>query len=168
MHTLVSDTTYAKYLPKGWEMFYSGANAYYQTEEIKYDNMEGVEYQKTLAKLLINRGADLNIKSSINETPLATAMRLGNHHLVAMLIEAGAKFWIDTDEKGNNFFHYFGNYAAFINGLQPHYDLDVLVKERHEDIAKRVWASVDLNSISHMLDIEKIVSTYSVYFDNSD
>lgn len=155
---MVSNVSYSKLLPKGWETLCSSPRYHFQASPVKHDDIEGVDYQNTLADLLVQHGADLNIKASNNETPLATAMRLKNHHLVATLIKYGSRFWTDVDKDGNNFFHYFGEYAGFINGLQPHYDLDVLVKKRHEDIAKQMWKSVESISINFMLDIERTVS----------
>lgn len=164
MHTLVSDTSFAKQLPKEWQTFYPNKSTYNQPEPLKHDENEGAVYQKTIVELLIKHGADLNMISSMNETPLAMAMRLNNHYLVATLIKSGARFWMDVDSNGNNFFHYFGAYTAFINGLQPHYDLDILVRERHKEIAQQMWTSVELNSTSHMLDIENTVSTTKYIF----
>lgn len=158
MHTLVSDVSYSKLLPKDWETPCLNPSLYYRPNPIKHDDIEGVDYQNTLVNLLVEHGANLNAKSLSNETPLAMAMRLKNHHLVATLIKLGSRFWTDVDKNRNNFFHYFGEYAGFINGLQPHNELDIIVKERHINNAKQMWESVELNSVNHMIDIERIVS----------
>lgn len=146
-----------KLRPKGWETFYPVPTSYHMYEEVVYDDLEGVAYQETFVKLLIDYGANLNIKNAENETALAIAIRVGNHHLVLFLIQAGAKFWVDTDKNGNNFFHYFGDLVSSINGLQPHYDLDIVIKERFMEVARNIWTSVLSRSTSHMTEIKTMV-----------
>lgn len=129
-----------------------------QSKPLEYDDMDGIKYQMTMANLLIEYGADLGIKNARKETPLVTAMETGNYYLAATLLEAGARFWEVRNENGNNFFHLFGDFIAYVNSLQPHYALDILQKERLVEAANRIWNAVEANSTSHMAEIRKTVS----------
>lgn len=161
LHTLASNLTYNKCLPKGWEQFYPFKSVYDKNRNsnpLKEDDIEGIEYKATLAKLLIEYNADLSIKNARQETPLITAMGNENYHLAATLLEAGAKFWEGADKDGNNFFHFYGKFISYVSALQPHYDLDVLRKERLLLAVNRIWNAIESNFALDMVEIEKIVS----------
>ncbi|KAI7902907.1 ankyrin repeat-containing domain protein [Cokeromyces recurvatus] len=110
---------------------------------VNSSDIEGIEYILKIARILIEAGSDLTIQNLEKETPLSTAMKHHNHFLVALLIDAGAKFWEDTYDKGNNFFHYFGKLAAYANSFQPHCEEDAIRQERFVNVAKMIWNTVE-------------------------
>jgi ankyrin repeat protein len=120
------------------------------------DDMDGIEYHIKLANLLIERGADLNIKNVKGETPLLTAMENGHYHLAATLLEAGSKFWIDTDEKGDNFFHHYGYLVARLGYFQPHCSEDAIRQERLISIANRIWNIIE-SKLTDEIDLKDFV-----------
>lgn len=147
-------------VPKGFSKIYSVDSSYYREDPVLYDRMEGIEYQLTLAKMLVEHGADLDAKNSENETPLVVAMLNRNNYLVAYLIEAGSKFWSDTTGvNGSNFFHYFGKFIARIAHYQPHYETYSIVRDRQLEAAKRIWNAIEKIAPLHMAEIRDIVSS---------
>jgi ankyrin repeat protein len=161
MHTLAKNTKYNKLLPKQWSSFYPQKTPTYfrfwDHPTNLEDDMDGIHYHIRLAKLLIERGADLNIKNDKGETPLLTAMDNKHYHLAATLLEAGSKFWIDTDEKGNNFFHHYGYLISRLGYFQPHFSEDVVKQQRWIAIAKKIWDIIESKLTSEM-DLKYIVS----------
>ena len=63
-----------------------------------------------VVKLIIQAGADVNVKSTLGYTPLMWAARAGNLEITQLLIELGANVH-DTDNDGNNALHYARNPA---------------------------------------------------------
>ena len=61
-----------------------------------------------VVKLIIQAGADVNVKSTLGYTPLMWAARAGNLKITKLLIEKGANVH-DTDNDGNNALHYARN-----------------------------------------------------------
>jgi hypothetical protein len=149
---------YNRLTPKGYNKMYAVTTSYYNKPDVAQDQMEGIIYQLNLARLLIEHGADLDARNSDNETPLAVAMRNENNYLVASLIEAGSKFWIDVDLNNSNFFHYFGKIVSHVSGLQPHNDYFVHIRDRHLEIINKIWIAVEKFAPLHMTEIQKTVS----------
>ena len=58
-----------------------------------------------VVKLIIQAGADVNVKSTLGHTPLIWAARAGNLKITKLLIEKGANVH-DTDNDGNDALHY--------------------------------------------------------------
>lgn len=123
------------------------------------DDMDGIKYQLKLAKLLIEHGANLDAKNLKNETPLATAMRNKNHSLVAVLIKAGSKFWLDLDEEGNTFLHYYATLAARTNSVRAHgFEENVVRRQRFEKAIQDIWQAAQNVIKKKGIDFEAIVS----------
>lgn len=123
------------------------------------DDMDGINYQLDMAKLIIDYGADLEAKNLKNETSLAIAMRNKNHHLVALLIKAGSKFWVDVDNNGNTFLHYFAKLASRINSVRPHGFADEeLRKKRFIDVIQDIWQAVQVVIQEKRIDFKEIVN----------
>jgi ankyrin repeat protein len=167
MHSLVSITTYCNYYPKEWKPYYVDDEAKYAgyraTATLKStdeDDMTGVNYHLDVGRMLLEKGADINVLNNHGETCLSVAMKAENHYLVAFLIENGARYWSDADRDGNNFFHYFGKLAATIDHLQPHRPVDETQKERFIQAADKVWKSVNKSKP----DMEKLNETVSWIF----
>lgn len=121
--------------------------------------MDGINYQIKLAKLLIEHGANLDAKNLKNETPLATAMRNKNHSLVAVLIKAGSKFWLDSDEEGNTFLHYYATLAARTNSVRAHgFEENVVRRQRFEKAIQDIWQAAQNVIKKKGIDFEAIVS----------
>lgn len=122
--------------------------------------MDGIEYQLSVAKLLVQHGANLNAKNSDGETPLALAIREANSYLVAYLVEAGSKFWIDTDKDGCTLFHYIGKLSSHVSQMQCHNEDLKVARDRHLKALKQIWNAVDNLSATYMYEIRKIVSLH--------
>lgn len=135
---------------------------YHMLKEVKAharDDMDGINYQIKLAKLLIEHGANLDAKNLKNETPLATAMRNKNHSLVAVLIKAGSKFWLDSDEEGNTFLHYYATLAARTNSVRAHgFEENVVRRQRFEKAIQDIWQAAQNVIKKKGIDFEAIVS----------
>lgn len=122
--------------------------------------MDGIEYQLSVAKLLVQHGANLNAKNSDGETPLALAIRGANSYLVAYLVKAGSKFWIDADKDGRTLFHYIGKLASHVSQMQCHNEDLKVARERHLEALKQIWSAVDKLSSAHMDEIRNTVSLH--------
>jgi ankyrin repeat protein len=61
-----------------------------------------------VVKLIIQAGADVNVKSTLGHTPLIWAARAGNLKITKLLLDKGANVQ-DTDNDGNNALHYARN-----------------------------------------------------------
>ncbi|KAI9257420.1 ankyrin repeat-containing domain protein [Sporodiniella umbellata] len=107
------------------------------------DINDGAVYYERLVKMLVSKGANINIKNQDGETPLASAMQSNNHTIVLLLIQMGAKYWEDTDKAGNSFLHYFGRFIAWINQHQPHRDIDQAHKERLVGLADSMVSAIE-------------------------
>lgn len=163
---MAQQTKFINLYPKGRTPFYAVKNpAYYFTdpEPYEFEDMDGIEYILSIGRLLIKNGADLDAKNNSDETPLCTAMKKNNHHLVALLIESGAKFWLDADKDGNNFFHYFGSFTSAISRFQPHCGFDRTRQERLLKIANKIWSLVE-KQLKAGVDIKSVVSAFCYVF----
>lgn len=157
MHTLVSINSFNK-LKKSSRTVYAVNTSHYNESLETQDMMNGVEYQLSIAKLLVQHGANLDAKNSDKETPLALAIREGNSYLTAYLVEAGSKFWIDVDMSGCTLFHYIGKLASYVSQIQCHNDDLKVEHERHLEALGQIWDAVDKLSSVHMDEIRNIVS----------
>lgn len=163
MHTLAKNVQFVGLIPKKWTDFYgcqtTTSNFFGSTQTVirDEDDMSGIDYHIKLAKLLIEKGADLHIKNVKGETPLLTAMKNEHYHLAATLIEADSKFWIETDKSGANFFHHYGYLIARLGEFQPHTAEDAIIQERFISIAKRIWNIVE-SKLTDEIDLKGIVS----------
>lgn len=164
---MAANTTYTALLPKNYVSIYPekkqgyGYHVVRSAKDQPKDDMDGIKYQLDMAKLLIDHGADLDAKNQKNETSLATAMRNKNHHLVAVLIKAGSKFWIDVGNNGNTFLHYFAKLASRINSVRPHGFADEeLRRQRFIDAIQDIWQAVQVVIQEKKVDFKDIVSLY--------
>ncbi|KAK4515576.1 uncharacterized protein ATC70_010527 [Mucor velutinosus] len=165
LHHLAANTAFAKLLPKGYQCIYPEKKQGYGYRVLKnttghaQDDMDGINYQLDMAKLLIEHGADLDAKSLKNETPLATAMRNKNHSLVAVLIKAGSKFWLDVDEEGNTFLHYYAVLAARINSIRAHgFEENIVRRQRFEKAIQDVWQAAQDVIKEKGIDFKEIIN----------
>lgn len=165
LHILAQKTQFAHLYEKGALPFYPTKNSGYfgttPSNPYKFEDMDGIEYHLSIARILIEQGANLNAKNTKNETPLSVAMNNNHHHLVALLIEEGARFWLDTDSKGNNFFHYFGRLAAYISRYQPHCESETVRQAKFLSIANKIWSMVQ-SKLTENIDLSRIVSIYII------
>lgn len=168
---MAANTAFAKLLPKGYQCIYPEKKQGYGYRVLKnttghaQDDMDGINYQLDMAKLLIEHGADLDAKSLKNETPLATAMRNKNHSLVAVLIKAGSKFWLDVDEEGNTFLHYYAVLAARINSIRAHgFEENIVRRQRFEKAIQDVWQAAQDVIKEKGIDFKEIVRLCTHYF----
>ncbi|KAL7332977.1 hypothetical protein PS15p_201946 [Mucor circinelloides] len=165
LHHLAANTTFAKLLPKNYQSIYPekmqgyGYHVLKNAEAHARDDMDGIKYQLKLAKLLIEHGANLDAKNLKNETPLATAMRNKNHSLVAVLIKAGSKFWLDLDEEGNTFLHYYATLAARTNSVRAHgFEENVVRRQRFEKAIQDIWQAAQNVIKKKGIDFEAIIN----------
>lgn len=162
---MAASTVFSKLIPKGYQSIYPEKKQGYSFHALKnaepysQDDMDGIKYQLDMAKLLIEHGADLDAKSLKNETPLATAMRNKNHSLVAVLIQAGSKFWLDVDEEGNTFLHYYAVLAARINSIRAHgFEESMVRRQRFEKAIQDVWHAAQKALTIKRIDFKELVS----------
>lgn len=165
LHHLAANTAFAKLLPKGYQSIYPekvqgyGYQVLKNAEAHAQDDMDGIKYQLDMAELLIEHGADLDATNLKNETPLATAMRNKNHSLVALLIKAGSKFWLDVDEEGNTFLHYYAVLAARINSIRAHgFEESVVRRQRFEKAIQDVWQAAHTVIKNKRINFKELVS----------
>jgi ankyrin repeat protein len=91
----------------------------------------------TLVKWLIDRGADVNAKSSSGETPLSVALQRGNTKIVSTLLAAGAK--ADEPKAAEK------KIARWNHGQAAHPDLSVLRESAKEGVTAVVMSGARMS-----------------------
>ena len=71
-------------------------------------NWAETTHAEQVTRLIIEAGADINVKSKLGYTPLMWAARAGNPVITRLLIEKGANT-LDKDNDGNDALHYSQN-----------------------------------------------------------
>ncbi|KAF7723583.1 hypothetical protein EC973_001824 [Apophysomyces ossiformis] len=140
MHSLANACYFKKHRPQGW--IPPDAPKFPRPVPLAFDDEEGIAFQLELAKMILDAGADLSMKNSAGETPLAVAMSQKNFPIVETLIKHGATYWIDEDHKGNNFFHHFLEAQNRINWSINNTQFDSTRQERYFNQIQRIWRAV--------------------------
>ena len=77
-----------------------------------------------LAKLLIERGADVNARDIFSETPLTAACLMGSIELACLFIDHGADMYAEND---------FGDTPLDCARIHKYVELEKVLKERMEN-----------------------------------
>ncbi|KAI8333682.1 ankyrin repeat-containing domain protein [Chlamydoabsidia padenii] len=117
------------------------------------DDQVCIEYQQRVVRLILDAGADINAVNVSKNTPLALAMASQNFHMVALLIEQGAKYWSDVDNNGNTFFHGLLYGTAQLDNVRLDekgeitWDKLDIIQSRYVESISSIWDTIQANPV---------------------
>jgi ankyrin repeat protein len=146
--------------------YWPGNNYFLKPEPLKYDDIDGATTQRELVRLLVNAGADTEIKRQDGQTPLATAISYSNDHIIEALVQDGASPLTSTS-KGENIFHYLLASSKSLDKPSTQ-DADDTAKRRREDTLQNIWKLLLDNDLAFKPQLPELVSTLGDYLTSQD
>ncbi|KAI9264234.1 hypothetical protein BDA99DRAFT_51448 [Phascolomyces articulosus] len=136
---------YNAHRPSGWVNEDEEHNV--NIKRLEYDDMDGIEFSRQLAKLLLDAGANLDMKNSEGDTPLALAIDQNKDYVMDIFIEHGAKYWDTMSSTGMTFFQSLIATSSELDMLNTRREMDRTRWNRFEQRVKVLWRAVENNPV---------------------
>ncbi|KAI9498385.1 ankyrin repeat-containing domain protein [Zychaea mexicana] len=126
--------------PAGWKEEDQEGNEL--VKPLEYDDMDGINYSRQMAQLLLEAGANLGIKNNAGDTPLAHGILHNKDYVFDIFIERGAIYWDTMTSSGVTFFQCLFANASELDSFNTRREIDRVRNSRYEVMIKGIWEAI--------------------------
>ena len=130
-----------------------------ESKKLEYDDLDGIEFSRQMANLLLDAGAKLDIKNVAGDTPMAVAMNNNKDYVMDIFIERGDKYWEAMSSTDLTFFECLITTASEMDCSITRREVDRIRLARYKKTVDRIWDSVVNNPVPE--DVGTNVSYYT-------
>ena len=130
-----------------------------ESKKLEYDDLDGIEFSRQMANLLLDAGAKLDIKNVAGDTPMMVAMDNNKDYVMDIFIERGDKYWEAMSSTGLTFFECLITSASELDCFNTRREMDRICAVRYKKTVDRIWDSVVNNPVP--VDASTNVSYYT-------